>query len=75
MPRGGSIDADKTALGPTDHALYLQTVPGKQYKIQSVTALGGVWQTEVTVTATTTQKRILVYKGFTQGLYRAILVQ
>lgn len=68
-------DADKTALGTDQHALYFQTVPGKQYGIQSLNALGGTWQTETNVTATTTQKRVLVTKPVSQGFYRLVLVQ
>jgi hypothetical protein len=67
-------DGDKTPLNPGEYALYLQTIPYRQYDIQSVTSLGGVWQTEVTVSTTTTQKRILVYKGLDKVLYRAVLV-
>jgi hypothetical protein len=68
------VDADKTPLGLDDHALYLQTMPFRQYDIQSKNAIDGVWQTEVTVAATTTQKRITVFKGFDHSFYRVILV-
>jgi hypothetical protein len=67
-------DADKTAIGPDQHALYLQTVPGRQYEIQSVGAMGGAWQTETNVTATTTQKRVLVNIPVVQEFYRVVLV-
>jgi len=67
-------DRDKTPLNPGEFALYFQTMPYRQYDIQSATSLGGTWQTEVTVTTTNTQKRILVYKGLDKALYRAVLV-
>jgi len=67
-------DADKTPIGPGQHALYFQTVPGRNYEIQSVTAFGGPWQTETNVTATTAQRRVLVDKALNQGFYRIVLV-
>ncbi len=70
-------DDDKTAIGSDQHALYFQAVPGKKYGIQRLTAIGGivgVWQTETNVTATTTQKRVLVNRPTDQGFYRAVLV-
>lgn len=67
-------DADKAAIGPDQHALYFQAVPGRKYEIQSVTAFGGTWQTETNVIATTTQKRIVVIKPVDQGFYRIVLV-
>jgi hypothetical protein len=67
-------DGDKTAVGPGQHALYFQTVPGKKYELQSATAIAGVWQTETNIAATTTQKRVLVSKPVNQGFYRLILV-
>ena len=67
-------DADKTAIGPDQYALYFQAVPGRKYEIQSVTAFGGTWQTETNVTATTTQKRVVVNKPVDQGFYRVVLV-
>jgi hypothetical protein len=67
-------DADKTAVGSDQHALYFQSVPGKQYKIESATAFGVTWQTETAVTATTSQKRVLVTKPLDQRFYRVVLV-
>ena len=67
-------DDDKTAIGTDQNALYLQTVPGRSYEIQSVGAMGGAWQTQTNVSATTTQKRILVTKPVGQQFYRTILV-
>jgi hypothetical protein len=65
---------DKTAIGSDQHALYFQTVAGKKYEIQGVTAFGGVWQDETNVTATTTQKRVLINKPVDQGFYRVVLM-
>ncbi len=74
-PRPNDLaDADKTPIGPGRHALYFQTVPGRNYEIQSVTAFGGPWQTETNVTATTTQRRVLVESPANQTFYRVILV-
>jgi hypothetical protein len=74
-PRPNDLaDADKTPIGSGQHALYLQTVPGKNYEVQSVTAFDGTWQTETNVTATTTQRRVLVDKPAKQGFYRVVLV-
>lgn len=66
------VDADKTAIGADQHALYFQTVPGKKYEIQSVSAIGGTWQMETNVTAT--QKRVVVNKLVDQSFYRVMLV-
>jgi hypothetical protein len=66
-------EADKTPAGSDQLALYFQTVPGKEYAIQSVSAVGGAWQTETNVTATTSQKRVLVNKPIGQGFYRIVL--
>jgi hypothetical protein len=68
-------DDDKTAVGSDRHALYFQSVPGKQYKIESVSAFGEAWQSETSVTATTSQKRVLVTKPLNQRFYRVVLVQ
>jgi hypothetical protein len=67
-------DADKTAIGADQHALYFQTVPGRQYEIQSATIIGGAWNTETNVTATTTQKRVLLKKPVNQEFYRVSLM-
>jgi hypothetical protein len=68
------VDEDKTAVGTEQHALYFQTVPGRKYEIQRVAAIGSEWQTETNVTATTTQKRVLLTKPVDQGFYRVVLV-
>ena len=75
IPRTNDLEAaDKTDIRADQHALYIQTVPGIKYEIQSAGALGGTWQTETNITATTTQKRILVNKPLDKGFYRILLV-
>jgi hypothetical protein len=68
-------DPDRQSFNTNQqYALYFQTIPGKQYKIESVSAFGGTWQTETNAVATTTQKRILVNKPADQRFYRIIIV-
>lgn len=67
------VDGDKTAVGPGQFVVYLETVPGKQYNIQSVRHLGGAWQTETNITATTTQKRVVLNKTADRACFRAVL--
>jgi hypothetical protein len=75
IPRPNDLeDADKTPAGSDQLALYFQTVPGKQYMVQRVNAFGGLWQTETNMTASTTQKQVLVNKPTDQGFYRVVLV-
>lgn len=75
-PRSEDLaDDDKTTIDDSQHAIYIQTVPGKQYELQSVTAFGGTWQRVTNVTATTRQKRVVVDKPVDQGFYRVVLVQ
>lgn len=74
-PRPNDLfDSDKTPMRLDAFALYLQTVPGKQYLVQSVNAFGGEWQNVTNVIATTTQKRVVVHKPVDQAFYRVILV-
>lgn len=74
-PRPGDLaEADKTPVGEAQRALYFQSVPGRTYAIQSADRLDGSWQTETTVTATTTQKRALVAQPATQAFYRVLVV-
>jgi hypothetical protein len=68
------FDSDKTPVRAGEYALYFQTIPGKQYLIQSVNAFGGEWQSITNVTATTVQKRVLVRKPVDQAFYRVVLV-
>lgn len=68
------VDDNKTAIDSSKHAFYFQTVPGKHYEIQRMAAFGEAWQTETNVTATTTQKRVVVDKPVDQGFYRVVLM-
>lgn len=75
MARSNDLEeGDKTSMDMEHHALFIQTVPGRKYEIQSMAAFGGAWQAETNVTATTTQKRIVVDKPVDQGFYRVVLV-
>ena len=75
LPRTKDLsEADQTALSAGQHALYFQSVPGKPYTIQSTEILGGgAWQNEATVTATTTQKRVVLTQSATPRFYRVML--
>lgn len=74
-PRTNDLsEADQIPLGAEQHALYFQSVPGKTYLIQSIGNLsGGPWQYEATVTATTTQKRIVLTQPGARRFYRVML--
>ena len=73
-PRWNELaDQDKTPITAEQHVFYFQSVQDKQYEIQSVDRMGGNWQTEATVTATTTQKRIVITKSATQRFYRLMI--
>lgn len=67
------VEADKTTVETGQFAVYLQTVPGKHYNIQSVRLLGGAWQSETNITATTTQKRVILNKNEDRACFRAVL--
>jgi hypothetical protein len=67
------VDDDKTPAGSDQLALFIQTVVGMKYMVQSINTLGESWQTEAIVTATTTQKRILVPKPANQGFFRVVV--
>lgn len=74
VPRPNDLEeADKTALAPDQQALFFQTVPGKQYIVQSVNTFGGTWQTQTNLTASTSQKRVLLNKPVDQAYYRVVL--
>jgi hypothetical protein len=68
-------DADKTAIDADQHALYFQTVPGRNYEIQSANSLTGAWLTKTYITATTTQKRVVFAKPAAQEFYRVAITQ
>jgi hypothetical protein len=66
-------EGDRTPIGATQHALYFQSVPGKQYEIQSTDELGGTWKTVQTIIATTTPKRVVLDKPARQAFYRVVV--
>jgi hypothetical protein len=68
------IDADKTPIEPDQLAWYIQTIPGRQYQVQSVNVMGESWQFVTNIAATTSQKRIVLDKSQTQEFYRVVLV-
>lgn len=63
---------DKTPLSSSQFALYVQTVPGKTYDIQSRHSLDGAWNTAATVTASTTQKRVVLQRPKNPLIYRVV---
>ena len=75
LPRTNDLsEADQTALGANQHALYFQSVSGKTYTIQSTENLsGGLWQNEATVTATSTQKRVVHTQPGARRFYRVTI--
>jgi hypothetical protein len=76
VPRPDDLSAaDKTPIGVNQQALYFRSVPGKSYGVQSAESLDGHWNTKTVVTATTTQKRLVLAKPETQAFYRVILAQ
>jgi hypothetical protein len=76
VPRPNDLNAeDQTAIGTNQHALYIRSVPGKSYGVQSADDLGGPWRTSGVVTATSTQKRLVFPKPGMRGFYRVVLAQ
>ena len=79
VPRPDDLtSADLTKISVTQHALYLRTVPGKSYGVQTGDTLSGHWRTTAVVTATTTQTRLVFDKPRPWGgiaFYRVILAQ
>ena len=74
QPRPDDLsDGDKKPPGPDQFALHFQTIPGKTYAIQSAETLGAAWKSETTVTASTTQKRVLLNKPARNGFYRVFI--
>jgi hypothetical protein len=75
LPRPNDLsDADKTALSANQLALYFRSVSGKTYTIQGSEILrGGAWQNEAIVTATTTQKRVVLAKPASRRFYRVMI--
>ncbi len=70
---GDLSDEDKTTLGSGEFAIYFQCIPGTTYEILSTEALGSSWTTAVSVTATTTQKRVRLSRPAVQRFYRVVI--
>jgi hypothetical protein len=64
------VVADQTPIPSGQHALYFQSIPGMRYEILSTERIGGEWSTVETVSATTSQKRVLVDKAAQTAFYR-----
>jgi hypothetical protein len=76
VPRPNDLtEADRTAIGATQHALYFRSMPGKCYGVQWAESVDGPWNTTAVVTASTTQKRLVYDKPETHAFYRVILAQ
>lgn len=77
-PRPNDLtDADKTPIGFRQYAIYVQTVPGRAYRIERASKIRGTWSgtiSPISFTATTTQKRILVTEFALQEYFRVVLV-
>lgn len=75
IPRANDLaEADRTAVDSSQRALYWQSIPGRSYQIQTLTDIGGAWQALTNMTATTTQKRIVIDPIIEQGFYRVVLI-
>lgn len=68
-------EEDKAPIGANQHAVYVQSVPGKTYGVQWADSLAGPWNTDAVVTATTTQMRFVFDKPEAHRFYRVILAQ
>lgn len=74
LARPGDLSVeDQTPPDVGRFALYFQSIPDKSYAIQSRERLGTAWTTGTTVTATTSQKRVLLNRPATQAFFRVIL--
>jgi hypothetical protein len=66
--------SDQTPLPAGQYALYFQSVPGRSYVVQRTDRLGGDWRAETVVTATTSQKRVVLPQPAAQAFYRILVV-
>jgi hypothetical protein len=67
------IDEDKTPVDAHRIALYFQTVPGKNYGVLSSSTLNGPWNTLTNLTATTTQRRVVLDQPAGNAFYRVMV--
>lgn len=69
--RPGDLAAQDRGVVPADrHALYFHSISGVRYEVLSSDSLGGAWTPVATVSATTSQTRVLVNKPSGAGFYR-----
>ena len=74
-PRPADLtEADRGSISATQRALYFQSVSGKAYQVQRANPLGDAWTTLKTLTASTTQKRVVVDTPALTGFYRILVV-
>lgn len=75
-PRPSDLtEEDQTPIGTNQHALYVQSIPGKSYAVQWADSPTGPWNVDAVFTATTTQMRFVFDKPQGQGFYRVTLAQ
>ncbi|MDB6040599.1 MAG: Cell surface protein, partial [Verrucomicrobiales bacterium] len=70
-PRADALaEADQSAIPQGQQSLYFQTIPGTRYEILSTETIGGEWSIVATVSASTSQKRVLLDKPSLAAYYR-----
>ena len=73
-PRSNDLSAeDKLPIEANQFAFYFQSVPGRSYELYHAEVLGGAWTQGATITATLTQKRVVVDKPAELGFYRILV--
>jgi hypothetical protein len=74
--RIGALSAeDQTPVEPGQRALYFQSVPGKSYEVLIGAGVQGPWTSVTNLTATTSQKRVLLPWLDGNAIYRVKLGQ
>jgi hypothetical protein len=66
-------DEDKTPVPADKIAFYIQTVPGMTYDLERCDQLNSEWSTATTVTATSTQKRVVLARPAGNAFYRVVV--
>jgi hypothetical protein len=66
-------DEDKTPVAEDKIAFYIQTVPGMTYDLERCDQLNSEWSTATTVTATSTQKRVVLARPAGNAFYRVVV--
>ncbi|MFO1498643.1 MAG: leucine-rich repeat protein [Verrucomicrobiota bacterium] len=73
MPRPADLSgSDRTPIEPGQHVVYLRSVPGRYYGVQSATSLDGAWELRATKVAATTQTRFVLPKPADHAFYRVL---